>query len=87
MTLDRQMIQKKVKEVLAEKCCKDPSAIHMESSLVTDLGMDSLDAVETVFEFEESYGLEIPDEEVQAFRKVRDIVAYLETRLRGMEKS
>ena len=45
-------IEKKVIEVLADKACLEQEKIHLDSSLIEDLGMDSLDAVETVFEFE-----------------------------------
>lgn len=70
-------ITEKVIEVLAEKGSVEREKISLESSLVDDLGMDSLDAVEMVFEFEEQYGIKIPDEAIQGFRKVKDIVAYL----------
>lgn len=74
-------IKKKVFEVLSDKACVEQDTITLSSSLVDDLGMDSLDAVEMLFEFEEQYGIEIPDEDVQEFKKVQDIVSYLEKRL------
>ena len=74
-------IEKKVNEVLAEKSSMDPKQIRPESSLVGDLGLDSLDAVEMVFELEEVYGIEIPDEQIGEFKKTIDIVDYLVERL------
>lgn len=74
-------IEKKVNEVLAEKSSMDLKQIRPESSLVGDLGLDSLDAVEMVFELEEVYGIEIPDEKIQEFKKPIDIVDYLAERL------
>ena len=42
--------------------------------------MDSLDAVEAAFEFEEQYGMEIADN-IREFRAVQDIVDYINNRL------
>ncbi len=81
MTDRTREIEHKVLAVLADKCCMEVEEIHLQSDLIEDLGMDSLDAVETVFEFEEAYGIEIPDERVREFRRVQDIVDYLVTRL------
>ena len=77
MTVSAQEIEKKVIEVLAEKSCVDAEKIKMETSLVDDLGMDSLDAMEAVFQFEEQYGIEIDDEKMRKFRKVNDVVDYI----------
>ncbi|MCP4667860.1 MAG: acyl carrier protein [Deltaproteobacteria bacterium] len=81
MALSRKEIEKKVIEVLVEKSGMDIEKIDLESSLIEDLGMDSLDAIEAVFQFEEQYGLEIADEEIQKFEVVEDIVDYIEKML------
>ena len=81
MTQDIEEIEKKVIEILADKSDVDGEKIHLRSSLVDDLGMDSLDAVETVFEVEERYGIDIPDDQIQEFKIVQDIVNYLVSRL------
>lgn len=81
MAQDIKEIQKKVIEVLADKSCKEQDKIYAGSSLIADLGMDSLDAIETIFEFEEQYGIEIPDDHIRAFKIVQDIVDYLANRL------
>lgn len=78
-------IEHKVLAVLADKCCMDVEQISLQSDLIEDLGMDSLDAVEAVFEFEEAYGIEIPDEQIREFRLVQDIVDYLVPRLPSEE--
>ena len=74
-------IEKRVIEVFVDKSSMDVGQIGFESSLIDDLGMDSLDAVEMVFEFEEQYGIDIPDEQIREFKKVKDIVRYLVERL------
>ena len=81
MLPDRDEIEKDVIEVLAEKSCVDKGLINLESSLVDDLSMDSLDAVEAAFNFEEKYSMEIADDDIRKFVKVRDIVDYIIIRL------
>jgi acyl carrier protein len=77
MVATREEIEKKAIAVLAEKSCVDNQKISLESVLVDDLGMDSLDAVEAAFSFEEEYGMEIPDDDIRNFKTVGDIVDYL----------
>ena len=83
MSINKKEIENKVIKVLAEKACTVENKIHPGSLLIDDLAMDSLDAVEAVFEFEEHYGMEIDDDDIRNFRKVQDIVDYIEDRLRN----
>ena len=84
MSVSIKEIEKKVIEILAEKSCIDENKIHLSSSLVDDLNMDSLDAVEAIFQFEEHYGMEIDDDDIREFRKVQHIVDYIENRLNNV---
>jgi len=79
--MDIEDIKKKVIEVLADRASMDVQQITLQSRLVNDLGLDSLDAVEMVFEFEESYGIDIPDDQIREFKTAQDIVTYLSLRL------
>ena len=79
--MDIEEIRKKVIEVLADRASMDVQQITLQSRLVNDLGLDSLDAVEMVFEFEESYGIDIPDDQIREFKTAQDIVTYLSLRL------
>jgi len=49
-----------------------------EASFVDDLGADSLDRVELVMAFEESFGLEIPDEDAEKIVTVQDAIEYIQ---------
>ncbi len=75
-------IAAQVIHVLSETLHRDPQSIRMDSSLVDDLEMDSFMAIEMLFHLEDQYGIEIPDEQIQTFKKVSDIVEYLGKRLR-----
>jgi acyl carrier protein len=83
MVEGKKQIEAKVIEVIAEKSCIDQEKIHLGSSLIDDLAMDSLDAVEATFQFEENYGLEIPDDDIRGFKTVQDIVDYIHDRVNG----
>lgn len=53
--------------------------VTMKANLFTDLGADSLDAVELNLALEEKFGISIPDEEMVNMKTVEDIVNYIES--------
>ncbi len=48
-------------DVLSEKYDVDPDAISPEATL-TELGLDSLTIVELLFDVEDEFGIEVPEE-------------------------
>ena len=72
------MILDEVKEILAEQLNIDPETIEMTSNLQTDLGADSLDAIDIVMSIEDQYGIEVPDSVIENMRSVEDIVSFIE---------
>ena len=72
------MIFDEVKEILAEQLDIDPETIEMTSNLQTDLGADSLDAIDIVMSIEDQYGIEAPDSVIENMRSVEDIVSFIE---------
>jgi len=76
-------IEAKVIEVLADKLSIDVEKIKPDSLLMDDLGLDSLGAIEMLFDLESEYDIDIPDEDAEGFKRLRDIVAYLETRTKN----
>ncbi|MDP2872395.1 MAG: acyl carrier protein [Bacillota bacterium] len=55
--------------------------IHAESRLIEDLGGDSLDMLELIMSLEERFGIEVPDEDAEYIKTVRDVVEYVKKRL------
>ena len=68
----------KVREMLAKQLNIKPETIRPESEVVKDLGADSLDVVELLISLEDSYGITIPEEDMENFKTVQDIVNMLE---------
>ena len=56
--------------------------ITPESTFV-DLNIDSLDGLQLVFEFEEEFGVDIPDDAAKEFKSVAEVVRGLETLVRN----
>jgi len=68
----------KVKEVIIDKLGVEEDTIKKEAHFVNDLGADSLDTVELIMEFEEEFGIEIPDEDAENITTVGSAVDYIE---------
>lgn len=68
----------KVREMLAKQLNIKPETIRPESEVVKDLGADSLDVVELLISLEDSYGISVPEEDMENFKTVQDIVNMLE---------
>lgn len=58
----------------------DLSAITEKTELVNDLGLNSLDLVNIVVEFEEEFDIEVPDREIKSFVTIGDVTEYLKTK-------
>ena len=72
------MIFENVRDALAQQFEVDPETITPETSLIDDLGADSLDVVELIMSLEDMYGISITDEDAAQLYTVSKIVDYLE---------
>ena len=71
-------VSDKVRTIICDQLMVDQEEITEESSFVEDLGADSLDTVELIMEFEDEFGIEIPDEQAEKISTVGEAVAYLD---------
>lgn len=67
----------KIQEIIAEKLSVDAEEVTLESSFIDDLNADSLDIVELIMALEDELEMEIPDEDVEGFKTVGDVVNYV----------
>ena len=73
------MVFEKIKTILSEQLDIEEDVITPDSLLVEDLGADSLDTYELVYEIEEQFGVKIPDEKANEFETVRDAYDFIKS--------
>ena len=75
--------QDKVKQIIIEQLSVEEGEVTPTASFVDDLGADSLDRVELIMAFEEAFDIEIPDEDAEKIRTVKDAVDYISKNSKG----
>jgi acyl carrier protein len=73
-------VAQKVNSIIGEQLGVDQEAMVPEADLLDDLGADSLDVVELVMALEEEFGIEVPDDDVENIRTIKDVVEYVVSR-------
>ncbi len=67
-----------IRALLAEHFEVDEDRITMDSDIMEDFEADSLDVVDMIMSLEDEFGIEVPDEVVETFHTVGDVVRYVE---------
>ena len=78
--MDIKAVEAKVIEIVSEQMGVDKSEITRETSFINDLNADSLDTVELVMAFEETFNVEIPDEDAEKITRVKDAIEYIKNK-------
>lgn len=78
-----QSIEERIRTSLATKFQKPVTEITKESRLVQDLGLDSLDTFELLFELENDFNIAIPTADAMGFVTIQDVVAYIQEKTQG----
>lgn len=73
-------VQERVIEIVCEQLSTSADKVTVDTHFVNDLGADSLDTVELVMEFEEKFGIEIPDEQAEKIQTVGEAVQFIESK-------
>lgn len=71
----------RIREYLADQLDVDSDKITPDSDIVEDFGADSLDVVDMITTLSDEFGVDIPDEEIENFHTVGDVVQYVEDRM------
>ena len=79
MTFDE--IFEKVRDIISEQLDITPDSVTLETNLQKDLEADSLDAVEIVMAIEDEFSIETPEDSMDQFLIVSNIVKFIEESL------
>lgn len=72
----------RVRKLVAEELNVDENEVTPEASFQDDLGADSLALVELIMAFEDKFDIDnIPDEDAEKIKTVRDAADYLTSRI------
>ncbi len=71
----------KIIQALASYLKRDPASITEAHHLRDDLGLDSVAIIELLFEIEERFKLQIPDQDLPGLSTVGTVAAYVQRRL------
>ena len=72
----------KIRAIIAKQLKKEPAQIGLKAKLQTDLGADSLDALEIIFQLEEDFDIKIGEEEAKKMESVQDIVTAITKKIK-----
>ena len=67
----------KIKEIIIEQLNLQGVEITEDTSFKDDLGADSLDLFELVMAFEEEFGIEMPQDDLENIETVGDVINLL----------
>ena len=72
------MVFERVREIICDQLDLDEDRVTMDSNLLEDFDADSLDIVDLSMTLEDEFGLEMPDDKIEGFHTVGDVVRYIE---------
>ncbi len=67
-----------IRAIVAANLGVEEEGITVQTSFKEDLNADSLDLFEMVMALEESFGIEIPSEDLEELKTVADVMEYIE---------
>ncbi len=74
-------VQERVLKVVKEVLALETDTINLDASITDDLAVNSLDQVTLFLALEDEFNDTIPEEELEQFKTIRNIVAYIKGRV------
>lgn len=74
-------LEARVTDLIVEQLGVSKDEAVANASFVDDLGADSLDIVELVMTLEETFDIEIPDDDAEKMQTINDAIGYLKERV------
>ena len=76
--MTRKEIFAKLRDLIVEQLDVSADDVYEDAEFLSDLGADSLDIVDLVMKIEDTFNIEIDDEDAQEMQTVRRVIDYLE---------
>lgn len=67
----------RLKDIIVDRLRVAPSKIVEDANFLEDLGADSLDVIELIMAIEDTFGIEVPDEDIEKVITVGDAIRYI----------
>ena len=74
-------LEARVTDLIVEQLGVSKEEATANASFIDDLGADSLDIVELVMTLEETFDIEIPDDDSEKMQTISDAIGYLKERV------
>ena len=74
-------LEARVTDLIVEQLGVSKEEAVANASFIDDLGADSLDIVELVMTLEETFDIEIPDDDAGKMQTISDAIGYLKERV------
>ncbi|MHC1578371.1 MAG: acyl carrier protein [Dehalococcoidia bacterium] len=71
----------RLKKLIVELLEVDEAKVVPEASFADDFNADSLDFIELITAVEDTFKIEIPDEDAQGLQTVQDAIDYIESKI------
>jgi len=68
----------RVRTALANYLKRDVETIKLSDALRNDLGLDSMATIELLYEIEDAFDVQIPDQDLATLVTVGNVIAYIE---------
>ena len=78
--MTEQDIFERLRKLIVELLEVEETKVVPEASFMDDLGADSLDLIEFITAAEDTFGIEISDEDAEKLQTVQDAVSYIKLR-------
>lgn len=76
-------VEKEVKDLIVSQLEVPMEKVVPSAAFIDDLKADSLAVVELVLALEEKFEIEIPDEDTEQIKTVKDAIDYIRTHVKG----
>ncbi len=79
-------VEETVKQIVT-RIVRKPDMVFTPDATFKDFDADSLDVVQILVALEDTYGIELQDEELRKINNMKEFVTYVESKIAGKNKS